>query len=98
MKPMFTQSIVFEGDPIICAVCNKPIDSYNTWFDMFEECHHIELFCHGEVEIHKLTVEWLMENISKIRSGEVKMITNQAFADQAKRLPNPNSLCDNGSE
>lgn len=80
-----SNGIAFEGDPIICAVCNKPIEAYETWYDVAERAHIIRFHCHGKTDVHQLPTAFLM------KCGVDGLKIGKAFVKECSRLSDERS-------
>jgi hypothetical protein len=69
--------LALHGVPM-CAVCNKPVEKIESWYDPASIKKVFRVQCHGQSEIATLSDE-LIEDTDSIRMG-------QAFID---KLPQP---------
>lgn len=69
--------IALHGVPT-CAVCNKPVEKMESWYDPMSMKKVFRVQCHGQSEMATLS-DQIIEDMDSIRMG-------QAFID---KLPQP---------
>jgi hypothetical protein len=79
MKIMATNKIelVLHGVPT-CAICNKPVERMESWYDINCYSKRFRVYCHGDMEEAALD-DMLICSVDSVRFG-------QAFID---KLPQP---------
>ena len=69
--------LILHGVPL-CAICNKPVERMESWYDINCYAKRFRVYCHGDME------EAMLNDMLKLSSNSVHF--GQAFID---KLPQP---------
>jgi hypothetical protein len=65
-------------DAPLCAVCNKPVERMESWYDVNSYAKRFRVYCHGDIE------EAILNDMTIFDANSVRF--GQAFID---KLPQP---------